>query len=206
MSTEKHPFAQTLGDVKPWDEVESGEFVDGLAQQALERGLSQLEFEYLLTRYPYLELRDANLGELAVSEPVSIVSAQTGWEIHDRGTSIAVGPGRLLFGAYTEDDDESGDGGVTIAGFGTLEWQAIQSAWELLALAHSRWASAEIVGGSAAMQRAAWIAAYAYSYDFRGFSPTSHDEAAYARLYYSGMLQTQLDQAKTATALKMRSR
>ncbi len=138
-----------------------------------ERDITPQEFYYLMSRYPYLELCDADYPFIDKGTKPKIITAETtGWKIYNYGTVLAVGSHELVAmmrAKENKDDDDEG-------GTGTIVQQYSETAMEMVALAKKQgWRMAEIVAGFYPMQRMAWIAGEMQDYALKGFDPGRED-------------------------------
>ncbi|MCD6056277.1 MAG: hypothetical protein K0R12_1239 [Gammaproteobacteria bacterium] len=162
-----------------------------------DRNLTQLEFYYLLSRYPYLELYNRDKPQPAIQTVPGFKKSKSGWLIYDygdvicsAGTELPIKEIRRLYKTLLKEtpssaelvkDDEEGEGG----GRGTLQGQTIQTAYEMVQIAYSRWQQVGIIDGFYGMKRAAWVAAKRFGKNLEGFSPTAEDKVV---LYWANKL------------------
>lgn len=155
------------------------------------REITQQELYYLLGRYPYLELCDADYPYVDKAKGLEIITAKTGWKIYNYGSVIASGCHELMALLLSEEhhkrekrlskEDDEGSGS------GTIIRQYSETAMEMMALAKSLgWRMAEVVAGYYSMQRMAWVAGEAMGYPLKGFHPTQED---YVVLHWSSQLR-----------------
>ena len=142
------------------------------------RELTQVEFEYLVSRYRFVDL--AKDRRAAIREPdrqqLQRYRAPTGWWVCDYGDRIMTSPGRLVYGNYSaqsKDDDDEGGGDV---GVGSLTQQSLETLQSLFMLINARWDSVFVVDGYYALQRIAWMLALDNGMPVSGFEPTGDDE------------------------------
>ncbi len=154
---------------------------EGVRESLMLRPLSDVDFYYLLSRYPYLNLCESSKFFDVAGRKPTLIEASSGWTIYDYGYALAACVGRLGFGSYgAEDEDDGGGGGVSVEGKGTLVNQYTQTAFDMVALAMERaWDGIHVVSGFYGMVRAAWMASKAQDYSLSGFNPSMSDEVIY---------------------------
>jgi hypothetical protein len=88
-------FWQTLGtEGKPLS-------LESIAELAMQRPVSRDDVHYLLERYAYLDICNADASTVPGDEVVpTIVTAQSGWKILDRGDRLTAGIGDFAFGTH----------------------------------------------------------------------------------------------------------
>lgn len=145
------------------------------------RGFDLSEFLYLLDRCPFLQIVDTNPHDEAALTPLKLITAKSGWKIHQYGDAMSSSPGLLLFGGGDfrinpdKKKDEEG-GGIINPGKGTIINQAVVTALEMVELAHQLgWAGIKIVDGHQLMVWAAWMQAMDLGMDLTGYSPSAQD-------------------------------
>jgi len=105
----------------------------------LSRAVTHQDVEYLLSRYPYLQIMSSE-PSFAEGYEVKLITLDSGWVAHDYGDAMSVSPGELLYGGgyslLMEEDDEGGAGGRLLnPGKGTVLKQAVDSAEQLMGTA-----------------------------------------------------------------------
>jgi hypothetical protein len=161
-----------------------------------DRDLTQLEFYYLLSRYPYLELYNRDVLQPAIQPAPQFKKAKSGWIIYDYGDVICSAGAELpikeirrLYKTLLKEtpssgelrkDEEEGEGGR-----GTLQAQTVKTAYEMIQIAYTRWQQVGIVDGFYGMKRAAWVAAKRFGKNLEGFSPSAEDKVV---LYWANKL------------------
>jgi len=152
---------------------------EGIEKQLFERPISDVELDYLLKRYAFLIIQDADVDEIAL-ENASVLKGKSGWDIHDNGQVLRASPGRLAWGSSTNEDDEGEGGGAAL--YGTIIGQCIHTAQEMIDIAAQRWGSVEIVEGYRTMQLAAAVHAKEKGLTVFGFEPGVDEEKAFRRV------------------------
>ncbi len=171
------------------DSDETKSLIDKIDWQ---RPVTQAEIEYLLSRFPFLQLLNP---EADFSEEVSptFYTAQSGWVVHDFVNALCASPGKFIFGGsgknvllkIDEDDDDEGggDAGSILRGKGTIVNQAFVTAYEMVKIAMERgWPSIQIIDGHRIMKWAAWMACEDFNKVLLGFTPTDEDNAKRKRV------------------------
>lgn len=128
------------------------------------------DVEYLERRYAFLQM--ANLKERAnkLTDP-QVISASSGWKIHDYGDVLSTSPGEYLFNG--------------VLGKGTIVQQIVDTASEMVALAKQRrWPLISIVDGEPLMQWAAWMAAQDDGVDLEGYEPSQEGREKRSRVLH----------------------
>ncbi len=149
------------------------------------RPITPQEFYFLLSRYPFLQICDADYPYIDAGTEAKVVHAQNGWIMHSYGTVIYSGGHELLLQQLVEmkqrqrqqeREDEGGDGGDE-GGSGTIVKQYTDVAFEMIELAMLLgWRAAEVITGFYPMQRMAWIAASEHGFSLKGFEPSKEDQ------------------------------
>lgn len=175
----------TLSDAE-WEKLlkEFNIDLDAVVKEVQTRPVTQAEIDFLLRQYAFLELSDSDTESLVLeSVTPEIITAKSGWNIHDHGNLLVVSPGRWLFGPYTsKGDDGNGSGGREFTGSGTIIKQIIDSADSMIALASKRWSAAYVRGGYELMKFAAWTFAQQRGFDLSGFEPTRHEQDTFKKI------------------------
>lgn len=131
------------------------------------------DVEYLLNQYPFLQIisTEPNFPEEITPQ---LITANSGWTIHDYGDAMSTSPGEWLFGYFEKnEEEEGGKSGGTIAGKGTIVNQAYLTAQQMVAIAMEKgWPGIEIVAGNPLMCWAAWMLAQDYNFPLQGYEPT----------------------------------
>jgi hypothetical protein len=144
-----------------------------------ERPLTPLEFYYLLSCYPYLEICDVDYPYIEPGKKPKVFLAKNGWPVFDYGSVLCSG----VYELFARPDGkipqllevEDGDGGDE-GGNGTVVNQYTDAAFLLIDLAMEKgWKAAEVISGFYPMQRMAWIASTLKGYLLKGFDPTPED-------------------------------
>jgi len=174
------------------------------------RPVSDEDVAFLLSRYPFLQIVN-NASDFSEEFKLSIVSANSGWVMHDYGDAISVSSGLFLYewggnlyagetpegsiGEIIEKEIEasdSGEGGDSDSGEGgddvkpppgTIIKQTFETAAEMVAIAKEKgWTSIYAVAGTRDMCWAAWMVAEELGLAFSGYDPTEEEEARHARV------------------------
>lgn len=149
-----------------------------VAQLELNGPIRHEDVEYLLNRYPFLQIisTDPKFPEEGIQ--TKLIDAKSGWTIHDYGDAMSASPGELLFRRY-EEEEEGGETGGT----GTIIKQAYITAQEMVKIAASKgWPGIDIVDGTPIMKWATWMAALDRELLLNGYEPTEDDHKKRARL------------------------
>ena len=136
--------------------------------------------------YPYLQIISAEADLENIVEPI-FITADSDWIIHDYGIALSSSPGQYLFGNYwAREEGESGEGGgetVLLPGKGTIVWQQVQTAYNMVAIAQEKgWTGIELVDGTPKMKWAAWMAAQDLGLELSGYDPSEQDQARRKRI------------------------
>ena len=143
------------------------------------RELTFAEFEYLLARYPFLDIAESS-DEPLDADVLEKHTTPNGWIVHDYGSRIITGPGRLSFGRFsTSNDDDDEEGGA-----GSLWWQGIETVEAIFGLISARWDSLTINGGSYALQRCSWMMGLDNGLSVEGYAPTEEDKMRRDRVIF----------------------
>ncbi len=183
---EKTPIEASVG-VEP--EAQGPDIDDPEWQKTLDRlGLGKVDATkityqdilYLAKRWQFLQVVEST-GEKTSFDKPELITAQSGWIIHNYGDAMATSPGHLIFGGgdfrILMDDDSGEAGGGVNLGVGTLIKQAFDTAAEMVRLAQEfGWGGMLIVDGHPDMQRAAWVEAVRVGVRLDGFTPDMTDE------------------------------
>lgn len=152
------------------------------------RSVSAKELLYLIDHCPFLQITDTAMKSIS-DEPVKIITAESGWDIHDYGDAMSSSPGRFLFGGgdyriLSKEDEEGGEGGSVLnAGKGTIYKQAFDTAVQMVEVAlQNGWQGVHVVDGHPNMIRAAWITADRLGMVLEGHEPTQEDIVVRDRL------------------------
>lgn len=196
-------------DEQFWESVKQGEMPplpDKIMKAVMRTApLKTEEFQYLLSRYPYLSITNSLEKETPV-EQLELLLAQSGWLILDGGHVLIAIPGRMRYGAYQTDDSEDSRGGGAGdsdgGGIGTLQAQGINTAWELVALAQKRGWYAMLAQGTRLMLRNAWIASDALSFEMKDYVPNDDDYLAHSRVQSYGLTERMRARAENMQAPK----
>ena len=142
------------------------------------------DVEYLCDNvYPFLQLVNT-AASFGTTVTLNLLTATTGWIIHDYGDAISTSAPHDI--PVKKSEDEKGDGGKEGGeggGSGTMSLQQIITAAEIIELIKQKgWPAVELIAGSKKMQRFLWIAAQEKNIKVNGFSPTQEDEKCLARI------------------------
>lgn len=150
------------------------------------REVSPEELRYILDLCPFLQVVDTVLHYIDEPPPdVQFIQAQSGWKIFDYGDAMCSSPGEHILGLYdsSKRNKKEGDGE---GGDGTIWYQAISTAAEMVAMARARgWKGLQIVDGHCIMKRSAWIKALEEGLPVAGFEPSEADKKVRARVSMS---------------------
>lgn len=149
---------------------------------------------YLLDRCPYLQMIDMGPNSNFSDDP-RIVTAESGWPIHDYGDAMSSSLGPLLFAngyfgmgrdLFGEEGDD-GDGDPLLnPGKGTLYKQLFDTAGQMVQIAQANhWSGIQLVDGHPRMMRAAWAHALQSGVALQGYEATGEDYGMYDRLQWS---------------------
>lgn len=134
------------------------------------RYLTDIEFEYLLSLYPFIELINPD-HDIAPAKPATYSQTKQGWVVKDTGNNLLLGPGNRRFGARIDDDDD-------VSGGGSLLMQGILSVESLMLQAIENWGQVIVGNGYYPLRRMAWMVGLAHGVHCQGFSPTYDDYMA----------------------------
>jgi hypothetical protein len=147
---------------------------------------------YLLDQCPFLQIMDLGLAPGAEKAPLNLVSAKSGWKIHDYGHALSSSPGDLMYGQQRKRsktslrDDDEGGAGSPAPGAGTLVNQSVITAWEMVELARERgWEGIHFIDGHPLMAWAAWMRAADNGMEMEGYTPTAQDISKRRRIKQS---------------------
>jgi hypothetical protein len=188
MANNRRDFDELLQGV--WQRRDKGMLVP---PSALNRPVSHAEVQYLVNRYPFLQLINTEPQLTQVTNP-KFITATSGWVIHDYGIALSSSAGKYLVDTYPslytsqpgeEEGGEEGGGSATglEPGKGTVVNQAVVTATQMVAIAIEKgWPGVEIADGTYLMKLAAWLAAQDREYTLTGFEPTAKDQAKRQRI------------------------
>ncbi len=145
--------------------------------------ISARDVVYLLDHCPFLEISDPRQQPPAQDiQPLKIVTARSGWKIHDFKNMLSSSPGELLYGNPNEEDEGGGSGG-RFPKAGTLINQAVITAFEMIEIAERHgWPGIQLVDGHPLMVWAAWVQTLDSGMEIEGYTPTAKDYAKWRRL------------------------
>jgi len=153
---------------------------DGLEAQMFDRPVTDAEIDYLLKRYAFLIIQNADSENMPLNN-AKVFVGKNGWNIHDHGDVLRASPGRLAFGGSSSDEEgEEGEGGGDFSR--SPVWQFVNVAQELIDLAIQRWGAAMIVEGYRGMQLAASVYAKEKDYLLDGFEADEGQELAMKKI------------------------
>ena len=138
------------------------------------RGLTKSDVLWLLDHCPFVQLTDGNQQAKPLDQ-VEVMTAETGWMIHNYGDAMSSSPGRLLFGSgFSVSDDDEGSGGFQAVG--TVVRQRYMTAREMVAIALKQgWGSVYLVDGHPKMMRDIWIESQTQGITVIGYEPSDED-------------------------------
>lgn len=160
----------------------------GLENIDWNRNVSAGDVIFLLDQCPFLQIMDTGLQLAAELPPLKIITAKSGWKIHDYGNALSSSPGELIYGKPgvrrpRADEDGGSQGGEGGSGVGTLINQAVVTAFAMIEIATQYgWAGVRLVDGHPLMAWAAWVQALEAGMEMEGYSPTAKDYAKLRRL------------------------
>jgi hypothetical protein len=180
---------------------ESQESIDREVQQALEelgiadvdwaRKISAEDILYFLNQCPFLYISNTVLPLSPEKSSLQIVTASSGWNIHNYGHALSSSPGEFLLGNYRsvrpQEEDERGRGdAVAVPGAGTVVNQAVTTAFAMVDLAiQQSWTGIQFVDGHPLMAWAAWMHALDAEVSLEGYQPTAKDFSRRRRIHQS---------------------
>jgi hypothetical protein len=142
------------------------------------RKITQEEYLYLLSRYPFIEVCDDENRFLDNSKLPKRIVAKNGWQIFDYGNAMFASGNEFLNLAHRkqkaleEGEDEGGNG--------TIVQQFTDVAFLVIQLAKERgWNAINLLNGYYPMLRMAWIAAEIAGIKVENFEPTVEDYVVY---------------------------
>ena len=145
------------------------------------RRISAGDVLYLLDQRPFLHITDTGLSLSSANlAPLTLITAQSGWKIHDYGHTLSSSPGELIYGTagVGAEEDTGGEGGV-----GTIVNQAVITAFEMVTLAEEHgWAGIRLIDGHPLMAWAMWVQSLDSGMEIEGYTPTAQDYAKWRRV------------------------
>lgn len=136
------------------------------------RPVTHDDIEYICNHvYPFIQL-------LKTGDPINIQSAKfvktsVGWVIHDYGDAVTTSAPH----GKTDDDDDSGEGGDSGSGKGTITGQQARAMEEMAKLIREKgWAAVELIAGTRAMQDYFALAAAENNITFEGYTLTEENQ------------------------------
>jgi hypothetical protein len=155
----------------------------GINYSELGRRASASDVIYLLDQWPFLQITNTELYVEHEIKPLEILSARSGWKIHNYVSALSSSPGNVVFGPVGKSKkkgEEDKEGG---SGTGTLVNQAVITAWEMIELAKKvGWANVKLIDGHPLMVWAAWMKCLEYGMQLEGFTPGAKDYAKLQRI------------------------
>lgn len=159
----------------------------GMDQVDWKRHVSPSDVLYLLDQCPFLQIMDTGLQIASELPPLQLITAKSGWKIHDYGNAMSSSPGELLYGdprlrptRLDEDEAKGGEGG---GGVGTIVNQAVMTAIEMVEIAQQHgWENVQLVDGHPLMAWAAWMQTLETGMEMEGYTPTAKDYAKLRRV------------------------
>lgn len=134
--------------------------------------------------YPYLHIMNSQ-ATFETEFELKFNILKNKWVIYDYGEVMSSSLPHSYFGIKNKDkvkkdEIESGEGGDSGGGFGTIVAQQFDTAFEMMKEAQTKgWAAVEIINGTKLMQYFAWIAAQELNLAVKGFSPTEQQKKHY---------------------------
>jgi hypothetical protein len=174
--------------------------IDEQVQQALQdlgmdsvdwqRRISASDVLYLLDQCPFLQIMDTGLQMTSELPPLQLITAKSGWKIHDYGNAMSSSPGESIYGKprlrrtrLDQGEDKGGEGGEGGSGVGTLVNQAVITAVEMVEIAQQHgWAGVQLIDGHPLMAWAAWMQTLDSGMELEGYEPTAKDYAKLRRV------------------------
>jgi hypothetical protein len=158
------------------------EEMSDIARQSLEsifnRPVTQQEYLYLLSRYPFIELCNHENNYLDLSTPPQVIVADNGWYIFDYGNALFASGNEYLNASYRKRKEE--ETGEAQGGHGTIVQQFSDIAFLLIDMIEARaWGGIDFLTGYYPMLRMAWIAAELKSLEYYYFEPSVEDYVVY---------------------------
>jgi hypothetical protein len=151
------------------------------------RRVSAGDVLYLLDQCPFLQISDTSLQLSYDLPPLKVVTAKSGWRIHDYGNALSSSPGEWMFGnprarrTRIDGEQKGGEGGGS--GVGTVVNQAVLTVFDMIELVKAHeWAGIRLVDGHPLMAWAAWMYALDSGLEVEGYSPTAKDLARRRRI------------------------
>ena len=148
------------------------------------RDIKIQDLYYLLSKWPFLQIANAELRLADLQPEVQFVEAGSGWLIHDYGDALSSSPGRFLLGnLFAEDEEGEGDPVLDKAGVGTIVNQAFVTATQMVEIAKQQgWQAVQFIDGHPLMARAAWIQAEHLGMKMTNFEPSKDDIRVQSRV------------------------
>jgi hypothetical protein len=159
----------------------------GMSGTDWQRRISASDMVYLLDQCPFLQITDTGVQSDTELPALQIITAQSGWKIHNYGNALSSSPGELLFGnprlkpTRLDAKDDSGGGGDS--GTGTMVNQAVITAIQMVEIAIAQgWSGVLLIDGHPLMAWAAWMKTLESDMEMEGFTPTAKDYAKLKRV------------------------
>jgi hypothetical protein len=139
-------------------------------QDLFNRPLSQEEFYYLLSLYPYITVCDHNNAFIGPDEIPKRLKTENGWNMFVYESAVCLGTNYLAAERFQIEND--------VKGLGTLSKQGMDAVTEMIEYikANKQWETLEIVFGYYPLQRMVWIICTIFGYPVTGFDPRVEDE------------------------------
>ena len=158
--------------------------IDLRFKDALHRPIATVEVEYLKNQMPFLQLINIEFEESNMHEP-RLITARSGWVIHDYEEAITSSPGEMLWSTTKKELDkaEKGDADGGDEGGGTVINQAYETVVQMIEIAKELgWKGISIVDGHRLMEWAAWHLGNEANLAVHGFEPTAEEEKKSKRI------------------------
>lgn len=165
--------SKLFGEKWKEDEGEGGEGVVDLTATIADiftRPLTQEEYCYLLSLYPYITVCDHDNAYIGPAEMPKRLRTKNGWQMFVYDSAICLGTNYLEVQQYQSEHN--------IKGVGTLSKQGPDAILEMLEYIkeHKKWKTIEIVFGLYSLQRATWALCSILKYSVFGFNAQPEDE------------------------------
>ena len=152
-----------------------------------QRRVSASDVLYLLDQCPFLQIADTGLQLSLDLPPLKVVTAKSGWRIHNYGNALSSSPGEWLFGnprtRRTRLDKEKQDDDKGGSRVGTLVNQAVMTVFDMIELVKANgWTGVQLIDGHPLMAWAAWMYALDSGLEMEGYTPTAKDLAKRRRI------------------------
>lgn len=158
-----------LTSVEEWESTVA-QTVAGAYQDIFNRPLTQEEYYYLLSLYPYITISDHANAFIGQEEVPLRKKTKNGWNMFIYESAVCIGTNYFESERYQAEHN--------LKGLGTLSKQGLDAVIEMIdyVRAEKEWETIEIIFGNYTLQRLVWIMCTLQNIPVVGFDPRVEDE------------------------------